>query len=146
MDDRNKFFGRTKPKTSGVLMKTSTVLSCTAGALVLLLSGCGGTATGSGDDTDPIHQATTVLSEKYGDSVTYEEVKSVTDSALSATGNPVDDEYRSKAWSSVLSTVDGQDALASVDPMDVMRCVSDGDAGAGATLPQLVAVCAVSLM
>ena len=45
----------------------------------------------------------------------------------------------------MLNVIDGQDALASVDPMDVMRCVSDGDAGAGMTLPDLVAICAVSL-
>lgn len=126
------------------MKKSIIVLSCAAGALALMLSGCSA-STSSADDADPIHQATTVLSVKYGSSVSYDEVKSVTDQALSATGNPVDDEYRGKAWSAVLKVVDGQAALASVDPMDVMRCASGGNAGSGVSLPDVIALCAVSL-
>jgi hypothetical protein len=128
----------------GLMKKSMIVLSCAVGTVALMLSGCSA-STGSADDADPIHQATAVLSAKYGDSVTYDEVKSVTDQALSATGNPVDDEYRGKAWSSVLSVIDGQAALASVDPMDVMRCAAGGNAGSGVELSQVIAVCAVSL-
>jgi ABC-type glycerol-3-phosphate transport system substrate-binding protein len=126
-------------------MKKSMIgLGCAAALLALMLNGCS-TSSSSADDADPIHQATTVLSTKYGDSVTYDEVKSVTDQALSATGNPVDDEYRGRAWSAVLKVIDGQAALASVDPMDVMRCASGGNAGSGVELSQVIALCAVSL-
>ena len=121
------------------------LIGAVAGALTLTLSGCAGATASGGDDTDPIHQATTVLTENYLVDVTYEEVKTVTDSALAGTGNPVNDEYRGKAWSSVLAAIDGQDELASVDPMDVMRCAADGNGGSGVELSQLIAVCAVSL-
>jgi hypothetical protein len=127
------------------MTKSIALLASGVAVLTLLLSGCGGTVSGSdsSSDTDPIHQATTVLSDEYGDSVSYAQVKAVTDSALSEAGDPVNDEYRAKAWSAVLAVLK-QPELAKVDPMDIMTCVSGGSGGAGMTLPQMVAVCAVS--
>lgn len=126
------------------MKKSMALVASAAAALTLMLAGCSGT-TDDGNSSDPIHQAATVLSDEYGESVSYEQVKSVTDNALSETGNPVNDEYRSKAWSSVLAALKDP-KLSAVDPMDVMSCVADGDAGAGMTLPQMAAFCAVSLM
>jgi hypothetical protein len=110
-------------------------------------SGSGSSGSGSsGSPSDPIEQARVVLSNNYGSSYSYAAVKSATDSALSATGTPLTDDSRSRAWSAVLSVLKAPE-LSSVDPMDVMSCAAvPNAAGAGVSLPDLIAICAVSLM
>ena len=103
------------------------------------------TATDQGS-TDPIEEARAVMAANYGDDYSYGEVKQVTDAALEATGTPVNDEYRGRAWSAVLNVLTKQTELSGVDPLDVMKCAAVPNAQqAGITLPQVIALCAVTL-
>jgi len=103
---------------------------------------------GSGGSTDPIEQARVVLSANYGESYTYDSIKSITDTALSNMGEAVNNDRRSRAWSAVLAVLK-QPELANVSPMDVMRCVATDDGGAaknaGMSFSDMVAICAVTL-
>lgn len=72
-------------------------------------------------------QARVVLSGEY----TYEEVAAATDWALTASNTPVTDEYRSRAWSSILSAV----ADLNVEPMAVTQWYSAWPSQAGPTFP-----------
>lgn len=97
-------------------------------------------SSGSGGSTDPIEQARYVLATTWGSSATYDEIKSVTDSALRATGNSPTDEMRSRAWSAVLVVSDEN----SINPMTVMGCVLVNGTQASMTFPDLAAVCALT--
>ena len=94
----------------------------------------------SAESSEPIEEARAILAGKWGSSATYAEIKSVTDSALLATGLALTDDMRSRAWSAVLVVSDKN----AINPMTVMRCVSTNGAQAAMTFPNLAAICAVS--
>ncbi|MBT2495074.1 hypothetical protein J7E45_05580 [Microbacterium sp. ISL-59] len=76
-----------------------------------------------------------------GGAYTYEQVKQTTDAALTATNTAVNDENRSRAWSSVLSVTKELNAR----PMDVMLCVTDYGPIANMKLPDAAALCATEI-
>jgi hypothetical protein len=88
--------------------------------------------------SDPIEQARVVLGGVYS----YDEVKSVTDSALEATGTAVNDDTRSRAWSAVLAVTEN---LSGVDPMEVMQCVEALGLASNTDFPDTAAICATSI-
>jgi hypothetical protein len=113
--------------------------------IACIISAVGGSKTSSGGSSnDPIEQARAVLDANYGESYSYSEIKSTTDQALYIFGLPQTDDYRSRAWSSVLTVVK-EPELSQVSPMDVMRCVAADDETGGLKFTDMVALCAVSL-
>jgi hypothetical protein len=88
--------------------------------------------------SDPIEQARVVLGGAY----TYDEVKSVTDSALVATGTAVNDDTRNRAWSAVLTLTEN---LSGVAPMEVMQCVEELGLASDMDFPDTAALCATSI-
>ena len=95
-------------------------------------------ASGNGEQSsrssDPIEQARVVLGGVYS----YDEVKSVTDSALAATGTAVNDDTRNRAWSAVLSLTKN---LSGVTPMEVMQCVEGPRLASTMDFPDTAALC-----
>lgn len=88
----------------------------------------------SGASADPIEQARVVLGGAYS----YEQVKSVTDAALSSAGLTVNDDNRSRAWSSALAATKD----STVNPMSVMQCAPELlNAASGLELPEAIALC-----
>lgn len=101
-------------------------------------SGSGGGGSSTGSSTDPIEQARVVLGGAYS----YSEVKTATDNALRATGTPVTDEYRSRAWSAVLAATRDLD---SASQMEVMRCVAEIGPESGFDFPDAAGLCAADV-
>ena len=111
-------------------------------------AGTDGTSDTSSQTTDPVEQARVVLEQNYGESYDYAAIKTATDAALTATGETVSDDTRSRAWSAVLASIK-QPELSAVSPMGVMQCVARegvGSAGAGMGFAEMAAICAVLLM
>lgn len=119
-----------------------------AGLVVILViigivNGAGGNSR-PGDTEDPIEQARVVLEANHDEQYTYSEIKSVTDRALSVTGEPLTDRNRSGAWSAALAVTEG----STVSPMAVMRCTAEegaGSQGAGLSLSDVIALCSTIL-
>lgn len=88
----------------------------------------------SSTPADPIEQARVVLGGAYS----YEQVQSVTDSALSAAGLVLNDDNRNRAWSSAIAVTEN----SNVSPMAVLECAPGLISAAGnLSLPDAIGFC-----
>lgn len=120
-----------------VVVKVAGALALCIGVWVLAANAWGGFwEKASQDSDDPIEQARVVLLGEYS----YEEIKHVTDTALTVTGMQLTDDMRSRAWSSVLVLAD----TSGVEQMTIMRCVAEGGGGSvqdGVDFPDAAGLC-----
>jgi hypothetical protein len=109
-------------------------------AIVIFISVLVGSFSDSNEDTsastDPIEQVQVVLEGAY----TYDEISSISSSAIASYGLPATDESISMIWSAVLSVTDG----STVKAWDVMTCAQTRP-DPSVDFPFVVAICFTDL-